>query len=244
MKSYLTGWYSWTSCLLKEHLFSTSCAKTHCSALRYSYPGKALMMFGSLTFASGSMLTLSIRRRSTLIADPSLTVTGGGISYSHQAFRRQDSGIEIHNAISVVHDMNNTAGPQGLVLTLLVFGVVPQMPLGFSDLPEQRERVKALHKARSEMAKAVAASRIRAATNRNVSSAVGNELRIGAKVLFYREKRKGWEGPYKVMAGNGPSYQSIDERSEIDSTFDRLIAGDVLLTQIQRRMSELRNSTE
>eukprot|EP00171_Calliarthron_tuberculosum_P006057 IDg6057t1 len=122
----------------------------------------------------------------------------------YRKVRIEHSKVAKEECLSLaVHAMNNNAGPQGLVPTLLVFGVVPQMPLGFSDHPEQRERMKALHKARSEMAKAVAASRICAALNRNVPAAADNEVRIGANVLFYREKGKEWEGPYKVIAGNG-----------------------------------------
>eukprot|EP00171_Calliarthron_tuberculosum_P003183 IDg3183t1 len=102
-----------------------------------------------------------------------------------------------------VHAMNNTAGPDGLAPTLLVFEVVPPLPLRFSDLPDQRDRMKILHKARAEMTKVIATSRIRTALNRNVPAAADREVKIGSEVLFYREKGKVWEGPYMVVAGDG-----------------------------------------
>lgn len=80
----------------------------------------------------------------------------------------------------------------GLVPTLLVFGIVPPFPLGFSDLPVQRTRMEALHKARREMAKAVATARLRAALSGNFPAAADRDIRIGSKVLCYEEKEKMW----------------------------------------------------
>lgn len=44
---------------------------------------------------------------------------------------------------------NNTAGPSEMVPTLLVFGFVPRIPVHPDDLPNQRQRMSALHTARS-----------------------------------------------------------------------------------------------
>eukprot|EP00171_Calliarthron_tuberculosum_P023435 IDg23435t1 len=101
-----------------------------------------------------------------------------------------------------VHAMNSTAGPNGLVPILLVFGVVPQIPFGFSDVPEQRERMRILKSSRDEMVKAVAKSRLHTALIRKVPSAADSTIEIGAYVLFFREKSKMWEGPYLVIAGD------------------------------------------
>lgn len=102
-----------------------------------------------------------------------------------------------------VHAINNTAGPGGLVAMLLVFGIVPRLLLGFSDLPLQRSRMEAMHKARREIAKAVATARLRTALHRNVPAAADRDILIGTQVLCYKEGGKEWEGPYTVVAGDG-----------------------------------------
>lgn len=51
------------------------------------------------------------------------------------------------------HAMNKIGGPDGLVLTILVFRVVPQVPITFYTLPEKRDCMKALYKACREIAK-------------------------------------------------------------------------------------------
>lgn len=100
------------------------------------------------------------------------------VRMEHPALKKEDS------LSFAVHAMSNTAGPHGLAPILLVFGVVPQFPLGFYDLPKQRERMNARHKARSEMTKVVATARIQTALNRNVPAAEDSEVKIGSQVFF------------------------------------------------------------
>ena len=117
--------------------------------------------------------------------------------------RSEHPSIPAEDCLSLaVSAMSNTAGPNGLVPILLVFGVVPQLPFGFSDLPEQRERMKAMKEACDAMVTAVSSSRIRTALNRNVPASADSEIQIGSHVLFYREKPNSWEGPYLVVAGD------------------------------------------
>lgn len=118
--------------------------------------------------------------------------------------------------------MNNTAGPNGHCLTLLVFDVVPQLPLGLSDLPEQRESMKDLHKAQCVMIKATSTSRIRTALNRKVRVEANREIKIDSQVLFYREKSEVWEGPYYVVAGDGKSLWMIIKNQMKRVAIDRL----------------------
>lgn len=49
--------------------------------------------------------------------------------------------------------INDTMGPQSLVKSLLVFGVVPKFPTVNAELPAQRECLAALAAARKEMKK-------------------------------------------------------------------------------------------
>ena len=64
-----------------------------------------------------------------------------------------------------VQALNNTAGPDGLVPTLLVFGMVPKLPLGhIENYPKsQRDRFAALEAARREMETIVAEQRLKVA---------------------------------------------------------------------------------
>lgn len=52
------------------------------------------------------------------------------------------------------------------------------------------------------MSTAVASARIRTSLNIIVPIASERKIRTGSQVLFYLEKLKAWEGPYKVVAGD------------------------------------------
>lgn len=97
--------------------------------------------------------------------------------------------------------MNQTAGPQGLVPTLLVFGVIPRMPVAPLPLPSQRDRTQAMVTARNEMATLVARARVQRGLVSNVPAAADRDVTPGTKVLVYRERPVDqWEGPYVVVA--------------------------------------------
>lgn len=86
---------------------------------------------------------------------------------------------------------------------LFVFGVVPKMLDGFSDLPEQRQRMLALKSKRSEMVKSVAKAWLHTSLKKKVFIEADKDIKIGSHVLLYREIEKKWEGPYLVVAGDG-----------------------------------------
>lgn len=56
--------------------------------------------------------------------------------------------------------MNDTMDPEGLVPSLLVFGVVLSIPVINKTLPEERDRMAALSMARTDMATVTAELRI------------------------------------------------------------------------------------
>ena len=96
--------------------------------------------------------------------------------------------------------MNQTAGPRGLVPTLLVFGVLPRTPTTPLPLPAQRERMAAAVTAREEMRTAVAKARVASALNTSVPAAAGRILSPGQQVLVYREPPVDeWVGPHTVV---------------------------------------------
>ncbi|GAB0490294.1 hypothetical protein MMPV_001526, partial [Pyropia vietnamensis] len=96
--------------------------------------------------------------------------------------------------------MNQTAGPNGLAHTLLVFGVLPRTPIAPLTLSAQQYRVKALQTARREMEGHVARARVRVARRAPVPAAAGQRLAPGMEVLVYREPPiNEWVGPFLVI---------------------------------------------
>lgn len=96
--------------------------------------------------------------------------------------------------------MNDTAGPNGLVPTLLVFGVMPIIPIIPGNYPSQVERMHALKRARKEMGVHIANARLRKGLSSNVPASASSEIQNGSLVLWYREKPLDkWVGPYSVL---------------------------------------------
>ena len=96
--------------------------------------------------------------------------------------------------------MNDTAGPNGLVPTLLVFGVLPRVPIIPSKLPDQLDRLKLMRSAKKEMAQVIAKSKLTKALRMNIPSSCNRSIKIGDDVLVYREPPvKKWIGPFKVV---------------------------------------------
>lgn len=96
--------------------------------------------------------------------------------------------------------MNDTAGPNGLVPTLLVFGVLPRVPIIPSKLPDQLDRLKLMRSAKKEMAQVIAKSKLTKAMRMNIPSACNRSIKIGDDVLVYREPPGNkWIGPFKVV---------------------------------------------
>lgn len=99
----------------------------------------------------------------------------------------------------VVKACNDTAGPSGLAPTVLVFGVIPRLPIHPEDLPSQRARMAALHKARQRMSEITAKVRLSKALHTRVPGAADRIIEIGDKVLIYRDDPGKWVGPHRVI---------------------------------------------
>ena len=96
--------------------------------------------------------------------------------------------------------MNDSAGLQGPVPALLIFGVMPRFPVVPSELPEQNSTMSAMHSARKEMTAAIAKELLNTAVRANVPIAAVKNIMIGADVPMYREKPEDkWIGPLKVL---------------------------------------------
>ena len=111
-----------------------------------------------------------------------------------------DAPPEVVLALSV-SAMNQTIGPHGLVPTLLVFGLIPRIPVSPLRLPTQLDRMRAADTARKEMRAQVARARLRVALRDRVPAASDADLVLGAQVLVYREPPvDSWVGPHSIVA--------------------------------------------
>lgn len=118
-----------------------------------------------------------------------------------------------------VKAVKDTAGPSGLVPTLLLFGILPLIGVVPKDLPEHKDRMKAMHTACNEMAIIYQQHRLNTALRCSITSAAA-EYKIGDEVLMYREKPIGkWIGPYVIG-------HKVDKMLSLD-TGDRLIRASV-----------------
>lgn len=119
--------------------------------------------------------------------------------------RHDVPGLKKEDALVLaVKAVNDTAGPAGLVPTLLVFGVMPRLPIHPKNLPDQRDWMNAMKLARAEMSRITANERMRTALSRNAPAAAGAEYRIADQVLVYREKPVNkWVGPFAIVNVQG-----------------------------------------
>ena len=130
---------------------------------------------------------------------------GQGERYHHTLRRIFNIVTKEHPSISDKHILrlsikaiNDTIGPNGLVPSLLVFGVLPSLPSPNSRSSEQQERFQALRAAKAEMETIIAESRIRRALHSKLPPATRYLIKPGDHVRVYRETSKRWEGPFTV----------------------------------------------
>jgi len=100
-----------------------------------------------------------------------------------------------------VSAMHKTIGPHGLVPTLLVFGLIPRVPVSPLRLPTQQDRMRAAETACKEMRAQVARARFQAALRLRVPAAADGDLPVGTSVLVYCEPLTNhWVGPHPIVA--------------------------------------------
>jgi polyhydroxyalkanoate synthesis regulator phasin len=103
-----------------------------------------------------------------------------------------------------VKAVNDTAGPNGLVPTLLVFGAYPRINNLSTPSPSMVVRAEAIRKAMTELRKLNAQRQVKdalEARNGPTTSEVLN-LPLQSDVRVWREKKK-WQGPFKLLAIEG-----------------------------------------
>lgn len=75
-----------------------------------------------------------------------------------------------------VKALNNTAGPNGLVPTLLVFGIIPRLPVRPVMLPVQLQCIIAMDEGRMELVRKIAQDQVRKALKNNGPNAAMTDL--------------------------------------------------------------------
>jgi hypothetical protein len=126
---------------------------------------------------------------------------------SYEIMRKELPDISTEAALQMaVKAVNDTAGPDGLVPTLLVFGAYPRMTEYDPPSPTVTQRAAAVKKAMTEIRKIRAQRQIADALNmRNGPSTTAiHRLPLNSDVLVWREGNTGyagkWTGPYKLLA--------------------------------------------
>ena len=106
-----------------------------------------------------------------------------------------------------VKAINNTAGLNGLVLTLLVFGAYPRIVEIDPPAPNIIDRTKAVKKAMAEVAKLWVDRQITDALRQRNGPQIAQikNLPINSKVLVWREE-KAWTGLYILIAVEDETY--------------------------------------
>lgn len=97
--------------------------------------------------------------------------------------------------------INDTAGPDGIIPTLLVFGAYPRMLRLDPPAPSIATRAKAIQKAMAEVSKLRLQKQVTAALRtRNGPASIAQNIPLGTEILVWRTHRKQWEGPFKLLS--------------------------------------------
>jgi hypothetical protein len=93
----------------------------------------------------------------------------GPLRREYHKFKKDFPSMSLELALHLaVNAMNDTMGPNGLVTSLLVFGMVPRFPIIDANVPEQEQRVLAMKVSREEYQNVVAEMIMKAALLHNV----------------------------------------------------------------------------
>lgn len=142
----------------------------------------------------------------------------GAVERYHRPLRRAYDIVREHlphqakefSLQMAVKAVNDSAGPDGITPTLLVFGTYPRMVDADPPYPSIAQRAKTVKRAMAEVAKLFANRDIQEALRHRNAPRTNEvlDVPIGGEVLVYREKgdqgvRGGWTGPFKLLSISG-----------------------------------------
>lgn len=102
-----------------------------------------------------------------------------------------------------VKALNDTAGPNGLVPSLLLFGVMPRIPTEPATYPDTNARIQAMESPRDELEVINARARVQQSLKKSPPPAASLTLSPMQPVYVYREKDKRWTGPHLITSVDG-----------------------------------------
>jgi hypothetical protein len=94
--------------------------------------------------------------------------------------------------------LNDTAGKNGLVPTLLVFGAYPRINYDSPPSPDIQTRANAVQKAMKKVREMRAKDKVKDALNMRNGPIPHTDIKLQDDVMVWREKEK-WTGPWKVL---------------------------------------------
>ena len=121
-----------------------------------------------------------------------------------------------------VKAVNDTAGPDGLIPTLLVYGAYPRMVETDPPAPSISQRAAAIRKAMEEITKIRARKQVATALNtRNGPNTAGiHDTAINEEVLVWREGNTGrsgkWTGPRRLLGVTGETCRIQQPHGQAD----------------------------
>ncbi|KAI0991270.1 hypothetical protein K3495_g16917, partial [Podosphaera aphanis] len=109
-----------------------------------------------------------------------------------------DKNLILQMAVKAIND---TAGPDGIIPTLLVFGAYPRMAKLDPPAPTIATRARAIQKAMTEVSKLRLNKQVTTALRtRNGPATDSHNIPIGSNVFVWRMHRKQWEGPFRLLS--------------------------------------------
>jgi hypothetical protein len=124
---------------------------------------------------------------------------------AYDIIRREDPSASPELALQMAFKaINDTAGPNGLVPTLLVYGAYPRMTKDSLPSPNITQRAEAIRKA-TEAIQRLHAKRKTSdalATRNGLDTTRTVSLPLLSEVCVWREKH-GWKGPFRLIATDG-----------------------------------------
>jgi len=145
-----------------------------------------------------------------------------------------------------VKALNDTMGPEGLVPSLLVFGCLPRLTPVNSHNPAQKQRMRALHEARKEMASVTAELRIRKALMTRAHPNTDIIINQGDKVRVFRETDRKYIGPFPVIRVDGKKVFVLQNDTEkqyslhqvvLSEQYENILNGDAQIDDLRARMT-------
>ncbi len=130
----------------------------------------------------------------------------GSLRRTYSIISTEISGIDLELALQMAFKaINDSAGPNGLISTLLVFGAYPRMTEMDASSSTITQRAIAMKKAMDEVRKLHATRQVNDALNiRNGPNTLIHNLPLNSPVLVFREGKTGqsgsWKGPFQLLS--------------------------------------------